>query len=203
MTDRPAFEEQQSADDLASKWERQRRYRERRRAAGFRITQPDLAQVMGAEERLYSKAKKVRECLEWTGPRSPKGYGSIGIGTANMRTHRASWMIANAQEVPPGMLVLHRCDNPPCIRPDHLFLGTPRDNMEDMHRKARHPNDRYDFSNFARGERHGSAKLNRRAVEDIRFLAAIGWKQRDLAKEFGVTQRAIWQVIHRKTWAHV
>lgn len=190
-----------NADDLA--WARQKRYRERRKAAGFRITQPDLGAVLASESRFVAHYERGPECWEWTGARAPKGYGVFGVGEAKTRAHRVAWILSHRTPIPAGMFVMHRCDNPPCVRPDHLFLGTPKENMDDMHAKGRHPNDRGDFSRFVRGEDHHSSKLTQRDVEDIRFFSALGWSQRKLAREFGVSQRAIWAVIHRKVWAHV
>lgn len=83
------------------------------------------------------------ECLEWRGDRDPHGYGRKTIRGKNWFTHRLAWSWANecwgadGPKIPRGMCVLHRCDNPPCINPDHLFLGTQLDNIRDMYSKGK------------------------------------------------------------------
>lgn len=75
-------------------------------------------------------------CLEWTGARDHDGYGRINSAGLRLRTHRVAWAHENGP-IPSGMLVLHRCDNPPCCNPDHLFIGTNADNTADMMDKCR------------------------------------------------------------------
>lgn len=79
-------------------------------------------------------------CYEWCGGKHRDGYGIFGVGERRFLTHRIAWAIANG-DIPAGMLVLHRCDNPPCINPEHLFLGTDADNARDKMLKGRcwHP----------------------------------------------------------------
>jgi hypothetical protein len=89
--------------------------------------------------------KPTTDCIVFQGQRSEKGYGVIDRGNKHkgtrrvMRAHRAAWMEVHGA-IPEGMCVLHRCDNPPCIRIDHLFLGTNADNVADKMAKGRHRN---------------------------------------------------------------
>ncbi len=90
------------------------------------------------EIRFWDKVVKSDECWEWQGAHDPRGYGFIGApgGGKNLLAHRVSWELHNGA-IPQGRYVLHRCDNPRCVRPDHLFLGTHADNMADRQAKGR------------------------------------------------------------------
>lgn len=117
-------------------------------------------------DRLWARVDKTTSpsgCWEWRGYRRPSGHGQIGRGTRVQGldgTHRVAWEVSNGRPVPPGMFVCHRCDNPPCCNPDHLFLGTAADNANDMAQKGR--------GNGARGTRNHNAKLTDEQVEQIR-----------------------------------
>ena len=91
-------------------------------------------------ERFWEKVAITRGCWLWTGrPRNAYGYGRLRLGGEHDPTtnaHRVAWLLANGP-IPEGLWVLHRCDNARCVRPDHLFLGTPADNIHDMDRKGR------------------------------------------------------------------
>ncbi len=99
------------------------------------------------DELFWPNVRRGSGCWGWTALRHRDGYGITSRTLGRIRAHRLSWQIHNGP-IPRGMHVLHRCDNPPCVRPDHLFLGTHADNMADKIRKGR--------ANAATGERHGS-----------------------------------------------
>ena len=88
------------------------------------------------EQRFWAGVQKTETCWIWTGD-TVKGYGRLRDNVKPILTHRLSWEIAYGP-IPNGLCVLHRCDNPPCARPDHLFLGTKLDNMQDSVNKGRH-----------------------------------------------------------------
>lgn len=125
-----------------------------------------------------------------------KGYGVISeSGKKGKRwyAHRYSYTLAHGS-IPEGMVVCHRCDNPPCVNPDHLFLGDTRANMHDAATKGR----------MSHGERHHSAKLTEAKVKEIRArYAGGGCSYKGLAREYDVFDQAIKYAVIGKTWARV
>lgn len=108
------------------------------------------------------------------------------------RAHRVAYRMFHG-EIPDGMCVLHRCDTPACVRPDHLFLGTRDDNMRDRQQKERQ----------ARGETAGRARLTAAAVLDARLRRANGELVKDLATKYGVADCTMSSAIRGRTWSHV
>lgn len=144
-------------------------------------------------------------CRLWTGPISTDGYGMASAG----RAHRVAWQLTNGQ-IPAGMLVCHRCDVPLCVNPDHLFLGTAKENTQDMMRKGRHGCGRGDKhmsrtrpESVPRGERHWRARLTEAQVVDARARQASGETQASIAVDLGVSQSAISLLVSRKRWRAV
>jgi len=108
--------------------------------------------------------------------------------------HRVAYEQAKG-EIPKGQFVLHRCDNPACCNPDHLFLGTHQENMTDKVQKGRQAS--------LPGEQNPCAKLTEDKVVHLRRLAASGMRQKDLSELFGVSHAAVYLIVRRKKWAHV
>lgn len=133
------------------------------------------------EERFMQQVLVDDGCWEWGATRSRAGYGVIQeSGRLRKFAHRLSYEIFVGD--PTGMSVCHHCDNPGCVKPSHLFLGTQADNMRDMRGKGR----------AARGERNGMAKLTRAEVKRIRELANDGaLSQRQIGNRFGVHQQTV------------
>ena len=126
-------------------------------------------------------------CWLWTGTRGRGGYGVIRVMGKLLRAHRLSWKI-NHGHIPHGMMVCHRCDTPACVNPEHLFIGTARDNTHDAIRKGR----------IADGPRAPSARLTlAEALEVYRSSE----RQDDLARRFGVTLQVIERIKRGLTWA--
>jgi len=138
-------------------------------------------------------------CWEFTGFLDKDGYGRIRVKGKDMGAHRAMWIHAFGNPSP-GMFVCHTCDNRKCINPEHLFLGTNRDNLADMRAKGRSLLGR---PGNAIGEKNGQAVLNEQSVREIRAAAIAGAPRAKLAERFGVTVVAIGLVLSRKRWAHV
>lgn len=133
-------------------------------------------------------------CVEWRGGLTSGGYGKFHSGGRFGKTelaHRAAWRLFKAP-LPPSAFVLHTCDNRRCVNPDHLRLGTQKDNIGDMWSKAR--------ANPPRGQQHHAARLTESAVREI-------LRSRDsleaLASRFGVHPRTVRDARERKTWRHV
>lgn len=143
-------------------------------------------------------------CLEWPYNKDWRGYGVIGVAkkgqrTRNIRVHRYSLELKLGISLPPERGSLHRCDNPPCYRPSHLFDGTTAENLEDMKQKGRGPWNKPRPSNS--GERNHKAKLTWEHVHEIRRLYAQGVAQSILAAQFGLLGESnISAVVCNKTW---
>lgn len=157
--------------------------------------------------RFLSQVDRSGECWLWTGKQDKDGYGVLYADRGDFRAHRIAYELAN--DVSPGdLFVCHRCDNPRCVRPEHLFLGTSQENTADRNAKGRQAHgDRTGARLYPhrvpRGERHGAARLTASDVKEIRSLSADGVLQAELMKKFGVSQGAISHIVTRKCWRHV
>jgi hypothetical protein len=164
------------------------RKKERRLALRIERGLPVLRPVA---ERLWERVKKTESCWVWQGQTVTGGYGVIRDRGRKVLVHRQSWEMANGQ-IPPGIEVCHRCDNPPCCRPDHLFLGTPAENSADKVLKGRQ----------AYGERHGKARLTESDAIDIITLRAFGARDKDLGPAFGISKNTASQV-GKRIWKYL
>lgn len=140
------------------------------------------------EERFWNYVQKTDTCWLWTGATRNFGYGVInagGDGGAALVAHRVSWEIHNGP-IPAGMVVCHKCDNPPCVRPDHLFLGTVADNNADMRQKGRASGGVRDR------ERHSQTKLTYAQIAEIQATFIPGkTTYREFAERYGVAGSTI------------
>jgi|SRR5215475_10500522 len=138
-------------------------------------------------------------CHLWMKYRTPLGYGQTRIGGragCNILAHRLAW-IRKYGSIPKGMGVLHRCDNPSCVNVEHLFIGTPADNMADMSAKGR-----WGIRNLPRGKNHprGMAKLTEQQVLAIRSDKRV---QSVIAAEYGITQSNVSRIKTRDGWSYL
>jgi hypothetical protein len=140
-------------------------------------------------KRFWSKVEKTESCWIWTSSKRSNGYGEFYQNGKHRRAHRVSWEIANG-DVPEGLFVLHRCDNRICVNPDHLFIGTKKQNSQDMVSKLR----------MAYGEKNKSSKLKMLDVVNIRIARKSGDFFDNIAKIFHVSQRTIRSACYGETW---
>ena len=140
------------------------------------------------------KLNKANGCWEWFGAVADKGYGEIKIPKTRRQipAHRLSYLIHRG-EIPEGKCVLHRCDNPPCVNPEHLFVGTKLDNARDKVAKNRH----------CYGERHGGHKLTEAKARKILELLETGLSQMKIGEMMGVGQMQVSRIKRGIQWAHL
>ncbi len=172
-----------------------------------------------AVNRFWSKVNtRANGCWEWRAACTPNGYGQFWLGKKQYGAHRIAWLIARGT-ILPGLMVCHICDNPRCVRPEHLFLGTAKDNVADMWKKGHgaagerngthtHP-ERVERGNKhssrrrrecrPRGERHYRAKLTQADVVEIRSLSR-DYSSAELGQRFGVHKSTIKDILHYRTW---
>lgn len=155
------------------------------------------------QERFSEKVspEPMSGCWLWTGAADPNGYGHIRAGGKKMPqvgAHRVAWELANGT-IPDGLFVCHRCDNPACVNPAHLFLGTSGDNMRDKVRKGRCGDTR--AHRVARGSGHHKAKLNEETVVDVKRLLSEGrLTQKEIGRRFGISQTAVHYINIGRNW---
>lgn len=148
------------------------------------------------KERFLKSVGKIRKngCMNWKGPIAQTGgHGTIGIRLNGKcytyKAHRLSYQLFKG-EIPRDKFVLHSCNNAKCVNPDHLRIGTQKENVLD----------RIKDGTDNKGERHGMAKLTKNKVKKIRKMKGHHLK---IATIFNVSQKAIYDVIHKRTWKHV
>jgi len=136
------------------------------------------------EKRFWSQVQKSEGCWEWLGNKLPTGYGRIWIGSRNERAHRVSYSLA-VGTIPSGAQVLHRCDNPGCVSPAHLFLGNPTVNLRDCRDKGRGPCQTLDWVK----------------VREMRRLYSLGnITQVELAAKYNISQSSVSRTLLDQTW---
>lgn len=146
------------------------------------------------EERFWAHVQKTDNCWLWNGSTLNK-YGYFGYGGKTYRAHRIAFMLTKRSLFNPALSVLHTCDNPPCVNPDHLFQGTQTDNIIDMDIKGRRG------KSGLSGEYNPSSKLTNEEVVQIRKLLSTGkLYQREIAKIYGVHTETIGAIKRGKNW---
>ena len=148
------------------------------------------------QDRFWAYVDKSADCWEWTASKSPNGYGqfsaTIGGRLRNMRAHRLAY-IWSGKHLDDADLLCHTCDNPSCVNPDHLFVGTHQDNMADKVEKDRQ----------AKGESIGVSVLTEDQVHEIRRRFKAGESGSNIADKFGVSKQCVYGIVKRRTWRHI
>ncbi len=142
-------------------------------------------------ETFMSRVEKTNTCWLWTAGKNGDGYGNWSLNGRNINAHRASYILF-VGEIPNGLHVCHNCDNPSCVNPDHLWLGTYKDNAQDRARKGR--------NNSRKGESHGNSKLTEDDVREIRQLYRNGTKQVEISRRFSISSGHVSSIISNKLW---
>ena len=151
-------------------------------------------------ERFWAKVQQTDNfhCWNWEGYINPNGYGRIGLGRradGHEIAHRVSWILHQGP-IPKGLCVLHKCDNPTCVNPNHLFLGHQSDNVRDCVKKGRAR------GGSLKGHFNPNVKLTKRDVGEIRLLYKTGsYFQRELGEIYGVTQAQISSITRGESWS--
>lgn len=163
---------------------------------------PKGSGVIASSVRFWRRVQKSETgCWIWIGAKNRGGYGVFDTRLA----HRFSWTETHGAQA--DRFVLHKCDNPPCVRPDHLFEGGAKENTDDAKRKGRLAHGKRHSRRMrevaARGEANGASKLTITAVVGIIRRGADGESQRKLAEEFGVGPDHISRILSGKRWAHL
>jgi len=159
---------------------------------------PILGQRIDPGTRFWAMVdmRMPNECWLWTGYKNHKGYGMFKADPAAnaVMAHRFAWEYCSGRTILDQHQVLHACDNPSCVNPHHLYMGTHTDNMRDRTQRKR----------TARGEETGRAKLTAEQVLRVRAMYQTGWhSQLDLARKFGISRSGIGYVVRGESWKHL
>ena len=152
-------------------------------------------------KRFWSKVDKSGDCWEWKAYKDKLGYGFFNLTGERMElAHRVAWKLVNG-EIPEGdhygtTCVCHHCDNPSCVNPAHLFLGSHTDNMKDMTEKKRN------VPQSMKGSKHPNSKLTEKDVIAIRSMKGTA-SYSEIGKGFGIGADNVYQIMNRIAWKHI
>ena len=146
--------------------------------------------VKSLEQRFLEKIEKTDNCWNWLAYLNEWGYGVFSENRKTILAHRFSWKFYKG-EIPKGLEVCHRCDNPKCVNPDHLWLGTHIENVEDTVRKGRNVS--------FKGEANGASKLTQKQVNEIRDMSKK-YSSIEIAKIYSITREHVWGIVKYRVW---
>lgn len=147
--------------------------------------------------RFKERLQKNGDCLYYSGCVNKKGYGQFANPYGSL-AHRFAWIIENGP-ISKGLMVLHRCDFPPCCNPLHLFLGTAKDNTQDMISKGRIQ----DYKNLPKGEKNPTSKITEEQAQKIASLITEGYYIYQIAEKLNISKNIVADIRCRKTWKHL
>lgn len=158
----------------------------------YNVAMPRLQTI---EQRLDNYIDKTGDCWLWTIGTFNYGYGRLSIQKGKqVRAHRFIYEMVFGK-IPDGLNVLHKCDNPRCVKPKHLYLGTQKDNVADMMNRKRGG-----YKKFC-GESHHNSKLRRKDINEIKSLwEKGGLLQREIAEKFNISQQVVSKIVNNKAW---
>jgi len=149
-----------------------------------------------SDPRFWERTRREGECLVWTGYRDRQGYGTLirkAIAPSPMLAHRYAFLLTHG-EVPDGAVIRHSCDNPPCVEPTHLLIGTQADNIADRQARGRHRPGRL------LGEAHPQHKLTATALAEIREQYLRGDSLDLIGARYGVSKTTVYNALRGKNW---
>jgi len=144
-------------------------------------------------KRFWDKVDKSGYCWEWLAYKDKEGYGQFQIGHKSFKAHRISYLLSIGP-ITEDMFICHHCDNPGCVRPSHLFMGTQTDNMRDAIVKGR--------VNVL-GINNGRSKLTERDIYEIRRICSFGIEQKLVSKMWLISPSHVCRIVNRKKWNHI
>lgn len=155
------------------------------------------------EQRLHDAIKiNNNGCWEWVKNRNKDGYGGLRYKSKTWMAHRLSYTFYKGP-IPEGMLVCHKCDNPPCINPDHLFIGNNSDNMMDAYRKGRWKGVLGYRKKTCKGENHWYSKFKPEIILEIRKLFKSGLRIIDICNKYNMNHATVSDICKRRSWKHL
>lgn len=158
----------------------------------WRVSDSRLLTLIHLPSEIHRKIILVGSCWVWTGEIRPSGHGRVWWEDEHRAATAVVWELTHGP-IYSSYFLLHTCDVPPCVNPDHLYLGTDQNNSDDRLARGRVP----------RGERNGKAKLTDEKVREIRKLSILGWSDREISRSLKISHMTIGRVLRRGGWSHV
>jgi hypothetical protein len=144
--------------------------------------------------KFISAQSHPNDCWEWLGVKSHQGYGNFTFNNHPVRAHRFSWEL-HGGTIPEGLLVCHHCDNPSCVNPLHLYVGTHVDNNNDTIKRGRNID--------RKGSKHPCSVVTEKIALEIRSKSKQGQTGQELSREYGLCEATISNIKNRKSWTHI
>jgi len=137
---------------------------------------------------------QVSDCWLWVGGTMAQGYGHFSVSNHTIRAHRWIYSLIHGA-IEEGLVVRHKCDNPTCVNPMHLEVGSHAENCADMHQRGRNAD--------RKGEKHPMASFTAEDVLDIRLKRELGWSLTEIGKLYGKSEKLIGKITRRERWKHI